>query len=56
MLLFLYQKKKTFYKEVVMKIFLKLFLVSVLMFSVFACSDEAEEIVESITESTSSES
>ena len=39
-----------------MKIFLKLFLVSVLMFSVFACSDEAEEIVESITESTSSES
>ena len=26
------------------------------MFSVFACSDEAEEIVESITESTSSES
>ena len=30
-----------------MKIFFKLFLVSILMFSIFACSEEAEEVVES---------
>ena len=30
-----------------MKIFFKLFLVSILTFSIFACSEEAEEVVES---------
>ena len=30
-----------------MKIFFKLFLVSILMFSIFACSEEAEEVAES---------
>ena len=30
-----------------MKIFFKLFLVSILTFSIFACSEEAEEVAES---------
>ena len=53
MLLFSYQNKIS-NKELAMKIFLKLFLISILVFSVIACAEE-EEAAEVVTTDNATE-